>query len=59
MYNRVMDNSFILVIIGIRRKKKDRLDHKHRIPLKVCSRINRIIMGLTTWMKKCVVSVQI
>ena len=24
-------------------------------PLKVCSRINRIIMSLTTWMKKCVV----
>ena len=29
------------------------------IPLKVCSRINRLIIGLTTWMKKYVVSVQI
>ena len=25
----------------------------------MCSRINKIIIGLTTWMNKCVVSVQI
>jgi hypothetical protein len=24
------------------------------IPLKVCSRINKVVIGLTTWMKKCV-----
>ena len=29
------------------------------ISLKVCSRIDTIIMGLTTWMNKCVVYVQI
>ena len=46
------DYSFILVI--------DRKNgHKHRIPLKVCNRISRIVMSLTTWMKKCVVSVQL
>ena len=28
-------------------------------PLKVCRKINLIVMGLTTWMKKCVDSVQV
>ena len=32
--------------------------YRHRIPLKVCSKISRISMDLTTWMKKCVVYVQ-
>ena len=43
-----MDNSFILVI-----NKK-----KHRDPLKVCNKINKMFMSLTTWMKKCADYVQ-
>ena len=44
MYNKVVDNSFILVF----NKKKKEKNRRHRIRLKVCGRINKIIMGLTT-----------